>query len=257
MTRYNLSFAGAGRVAAALCIAMYRAGHKIISVVSESGTGGKPLACKCNSSWSADLSFDRSTDIVIIAVPDNRLEEVLSAIKCSPDTIVAHTAGSYGLEIFPDHLNNKGVFYPLQTFSKDREIDLTSIPFLLEASGDHSGRILESLALSVNGKVYYVDTERRKKIHLAAVFICNFTNHMLAIGKEIASGAGAPFEWFEPLITETFSKALENGPDSSQTGPAVRNDRNTIEKHLELLSLSPDIQKLYNEVTQSIIRYHK
>ena len=257
MTRYNLSFAGAGRVAGALCMAMYRAGHKIISIVSESGTGGRLLASECNSSWSPDLIFDKSTDIVIIAVPDNRLEEVLSRIRCSPDTIVAHTAGSFGLEIFPDHLNNKGVFYPLQTFSKDRQIDFYGLPFLLEASTDHSARILENLALSVNGKVNFVDTERRRKIHLAAVFICNFTNHMLTIGKEIASGAGAPFEWFEPLIIETFSKALENGPDISQTGPAIRNDRNTIEKHLEMLTLSTDLQKLYNEVTQSIIRYHK
>jgi predicted short-subunit dehydrogenase-like oxidoreductase (DUF2520 family) len=256
MIRYNLSFAGAGRVAGALCMAMYRAGHNIISIVSESGTGGRPLARECNSSWSPDLIFNKSTDIIIIAVPDNRLEEVLSRIKCSPDSIVAHTAGSYGLEIFPDHLTNKGVFYPLQTFSKGRQIDFNGLPFLLEASGENCARILENLALSVNGKVNYVDTERRKKIHLAAVFICNFTNHMLTTGKEIASGAGAPFEWFEPLIRETVSKALENGPEASQTGPAVRNDRNTIEKHMELLSLSPDIQKLYYEVTQSIIRYY-
>ena len=256
MIRYNLSFAGAGRVAGALCMAMYRAGHNIISIVSESGTGGRPLAGECNSSWSPDLIFNESTDIIIIAVPDNRLEEALSRIKCSPDSIVAHTAGSYGLEIFPDHLTNKGVFYPLQTFSKGRQIDFNGLPFLLEASGENCARILENLALSVNGKVNYVDTERRKKIHLAAVFICNFTNHMLTTGKEIASGAGAPFEWFEPLIRETVSKALENGPEASQTGPAVRNDRNTIEKHMELLSLSPDIQKLYYEVTQSIIRYY-
>jgi len=108
----------------------------------------------------------------------------------------------------------------------------------------------------VNGRVHFVDPDRRRKIHLAAVFVCNFANHMFTIGKEIASGAEAPFEWFAPLINETVAKALIKGPYESQTGPAVRNDRNTIGKHMELLSLSPDIQKLYHDVTQSILQHH-
>jgi predicted short-subunit dehydrogenase-like oxidoreductase (DUF2520 family) len=170
---------------------------------------------------------------------------------------VAHTAGSYGLEVFPANLKRTGVFYPLQTFSKGRRINFRDLPFLLEVSGRNTGEILEKLAGSIEGKAYFVDKESRKKIHLAAVFVCNFTNYMLTIGKELSSQAGVSFELFEPLIKETISKALENGPDVSQTGPAVRKDKNTIEKHLELLSFSPDLQNLYNEVTQSIIKHYK
>jgi predicted short-subunit dehydrogenase-like oxidoreductase (DUF2520 family) len=257
MTSYKLSFAGAGRVAGALCTALHSAGHTIIRIVSQSPSEGWRLATECKASWSKDLNFSEPTDIIIVAVPDNSLEAVLSAIRCSPDTLVVHTAGSYGLDVFPENFRNRGVFYPLQTFSKERIIDFNELPFLLEASDDQSKHILENLALSVNGRVHFVDPDRRRKIHLAAVFVCNFTNHMFTIGQEIASGAGVPFELFAPLINETVAKALINGPYESQTGPAVRNDRNTIAKHMELLSLSPDIQKLYHDVTQSILQHHK
>lgn len=257
MVQYNLSFAGAGRVAEALCREMYRAGHRIIKIVSESPSSGKSLAIECDALWSGELNFNDRTDIIIVAVPDQRLADVLSEIQCSPDTLIAHTAGSYGLDVFPDHIKNKGVFYPLQTFSKGRNINFIDLPFLLETNNGYTAEMLGKLALSIKGKVHFIDVERRKKVHLAAVFICNFTNYMLTIGKEITAGADIPFEWFENLIRETISKALENGPEFSQTGPAVRNDMNTIGKHLELLSSSPDIQKLYNDITQSIIQHYK
>jgi len=257
MTRYNLSFAGAGRVAGALCREMYRSGHKILQIVSESATNGKPLAGECKAIWSQELGFRYSPDIIIVAVPDSKLKEVLSAVRCPEHTIVAHTAGSYGLDVFPLRLRKTGVFYPLQTFSKGRILSLRDMPFLLEASGTDTGNALESLAMSVEGKVLFTDTDHRRKIHLAAVFVCNFTNHMLAAGERITAEAGLSFKLLEPLIRETVSKALENGPELSQTGPAVRNDINTIEKHLELLSFSPDLQYLYNEVTQSIMKQYK
>jgi len=184
------------------------------------------------------------------------LEKVLSSIKCSEHTVVAHTAGSYGLDIFPVHLNNKGVFYPLQTFSKGRNINFNDLPILIEASKPGTGKILKDIAEAIKGKVHFIDTEHRKRLHLAAVFVCNFTNHMLVAGKEITSGVGLSFELLEPLIRETISKALENGPENTQTGPAARNDLNTIEKHLELLSFSPELQKIYKEVSQSIINHH-
>jgi len=257
MTRYNVSFAGAGRVAGALCREMYRSGHRILQIVSETAANGKPLAKECKALWSQELIFKDLPDIIIAAVPDDRLKDVLSAIKCPEQTVVAHTAGSYGLDIFPSGLKRTGVFYPLQTFSKGRIVGLRNVPFLLEASGNDTGEILERLAISVKGKVQFIDTGLRKKIHVAAVFACNFTNHMLTAGKKISSEAGVSFKLFEPLIWETISKALENGPEISQTGPAVRNDITTIEKHLELLSFSPELHDLYNEVTMSIIKHYK
>lgn len=256
MTRYNLSFAGAGRVAGALCKEMYRCGHKIIQVSSETVVRGEALAHSCKARWSGELTFEQANDIIIVAVPDMNLEKVLSSIRCSEHTVLAHTAGSYGLDVFPAEIRNKGVFYPLQTFSKDRSINFRELPFLIEASNQGTEGILKDLAESVKGQVHFIDTERRKMLHLAAVFVCNFTNHMLNAGNQITLKAGLSFELLRPLITETISKALENGPENSQTGPALRNDLNTIEKHLELLSFSPELQKIYRELSGSIINHY-
>lgn len=257
MVRYNLSFAGAGRVAGALCMKMHHSGMKILKVVSETETSGKPLAGSCNAEWSEMLTFQETNDIIIVAVPDHRLMEVTMNIRCHENTIVAHTAGSYGLEVFPASIKRKGVFYPLQTFTKGRNIGFKDLPFLLEASDAESEGKLKKLAESIGGKALFIDNEGRKALHLAAVFVNNFTNHMLVAGKELTSKAGLPFNLLEPLILETISKALENGPEVSQTGPAVRNDIDTIEKHLNLLSFSPELQNIYREVTLSIIKSYK
>ncbi len=178
-------------------------------------------------------------------------------ISCTRETLVAHTAGSFGLDIYPEQIVRKGIFYPLQTFSENRKVSFTDLPFLLEASDSDSSEILRNLAESIHGNVYFVDTEKRRMIHLAAVFVNNFSNHMLTLGKEVALKSGFTFELLAPLIKETFSKALYSGPENSQTGPAVRHDKNTIEKHMELLSFSPDLQRVYKEMTKSIIDYYR
>jgi len=256
MFQHNISFAGAGNVAAALCRKIYEEGIKIDLIVSVSEENGRSLAESCDASWSTEPEFPDSTDLIIVAVPDHKLRSVLENIKCRPDTLVAHTAGSIGLEIFPECLTGKGVFYPLQTFSRERKVDFTDLPFLLESSDEQSSALLEELVLSIGGKAYFVCTEKRIMLHLAAVFICNFTNHMLTDGKLVAEKAGIPFPIFYPLLKETLSKAIDLGPDKSQTGPAIRNDQNTIEKHLELLSFSPELKRIYREMTISIINYY-
>ncbi|MEI8224316.1 MAG: DUF2520 domain-containing protein [Bacteroidota bacterium] len=256
MIQYNISFAGAGRVAGALCRELYHVGFRIDLIVSESENSGRLLADSCKASWSTNLKFPDSTGVIIVAVPDHRIKSVLSTLKCRPDTLVVHTAGSIGLDVFPEHIKRKGIFYPLQTFSKERKVVFKDLPFLLESSDKESLVILENLAGSIGGKVHFVDTEHRRMLHLAAVFVCNFTNHMLTAGKELAFNAGFPFEVLGPLVKETISKAMDTGPENSQTGPAVRNDQNTIEKHLELLSFSPELQRLYSELTRSIIKYY-
>ncbi len=257
MVQYNLSFAGAGRVAGALCREMYSRGIYIQHIVSESKSSAKPLADECNASWSDSLVFDDKTDIIIVAVPDHKLNRVLKNIKCTEDTLVAHTAGSFGLEVFPSRFKNTGVFYPLQTFTNNRKILFNDLPFFIEASNSQMETILKNLVESLGGKIYIVDKENRRLLHLAAVFVCNFVNHMLTAGKEIVSKTGLSYEVLEPLIMETILKARELGPDQSQTGPAVRNDKNTIVKHMDLLSFSPQLKKIYKEVTESIIKHYK
>jgi predicted short-subunit dehydrogenase-like oxidoreductase (DUF2520 family) len=256
MFNHRISFAGAGKVATAMCRKIFEAGIKIDLIVSVSEENGRSLAGSCDAIWSPVPEFPISTDIIIVAVPDQRLKNVLENIRCGEDTLVVHTAGSMGLDSFPEQLTRRGVFYPLQTFSTGRKVDFTNIPILLESSDKRSSALLEELAASIGGRTCFVNTDQRTLIHLAAVFICNFSNHMFTMGKQIAGKADVPFDIYHPLLQETISKAMNIGPEKSQTGPAFRNDRNIIEKHLELLSFSPDLQKMYKEITMSIINFY-
>jgi predicted short-subunit dehydrogenase-like oxidoreductase (DUF2520 family) len=256
MYQNNISFAGAGRVADALCKELYSAGFRIDMVTSETGIHGKILADSCKAKWSSELVFPDSTRVIIVAVPDHSLKSVLDSLKCRPGTLIVHTAGSFGLDIFPEQVEHKGIFYPLQTFSRNRKVSFIDLPFLLESSDDESSEILKSLAESIGGSVHFVDTEQRKMLHLAAVFVNNFTNHLLTEGRELALKAGFPFEILIPLMKETIFKAVEIGPENSQTGPALRHDHNTVEKHLELLSFSPEMQRVYKEMTSAIMEYY-
>jgi predicted short-subunit dehydrogenase-like oxidoreductase (DUF2520 family) len=256
MIHYNISFAGAGRVAGALCREMYRAGHNIGLIVSETEENGVPLADSSGARWSGDLKFPDNTDVIIVAVPDHKLSSVLGKMEFNPETLIVHTAGSFGLDVFNKKMKRKGVLYPLQTFSMGRNVNFKDLPVFIESTDDGSSDILISLAESIGCQVYFTTTEQRRMLHLAAVFVCNFTNHMLRAGKEVALRAGFPFDVLRPLLEETYLKAADIGPESAQTGPAIRNDINTIEKHLELLSFSPELLRIYEEMTQSIIKYY-
>jgi predicted short-subunit dehydrogenase-like oxidoreductase (DUF2520 family) len=256
VNKYSISFVGAGRVAGIMCRVMYKTGFKIDMIVSKSEIGGTILANDCDAIWSDKPVLPDSTKIIIVAVPDRNVKGVLGKIKCNPKTIVVHTAGSIGIDVFPVSLPRHGVFYPLQTFSPNRIISFSNLPVFIEASDAYSSAVLANIALTLGAKSYFSDAEHRRILHLAAVFVCNFTNHMMARGKELALNAGYSFEDLKPLITETVLKAFETGPENSQTGPAVRNDKNTVKKHLELLSFDRDLQRMYREISGSIYRYH-
>lgn len=241
----------------ALCSRLAESGHHIRTIVTPSPVRGKQLAESFNAVWKTEPVFDNNTDIIIVSVPDNKLRQVLSGIVCGSNTVVAHTAGSFGLEVFPERITRKGVFYPLQTFSEGRMPDFRDLPLLLEESDPSTGCILRQLATTISHKVHFVDLEKRRVLHLAAVFACNFTNHMLTAANEISGSAGFSPDMLAPLIKETFSKALSAGPENSQTGPAVRNDIITISKHLELLSAWPAFREMYRAITDSITGYYK
>lgn len=255
MYHNNISFAGAGRVAYSLCREFYTAGFKIDMIVSGNKTGST-LADSCNAGWSSDLKFPESTKVVLVAVPDHKLSEVLNEIQVAPGTIIAHTAGSFSLETIPERFEHKGIFYPLQTFSRNRKISFAELPVFIESSDDESFAVLRKMADAIGGHVYRASFEQRKMLHLAAVFVCNFTNHMLTLGKAISAKSGFGFEIFEQLIKETIAKALDSGPENSQTGPAVRNDLNTIGKHLQMLSDSQGMRNIYLAMTSSITEYY-
>jgi predicted short-subunit dehydrogenase-like oxidoreductase (DUF2520 family) len=257
MLSYKIAFAGAGKVASALCKVMYNSGHSITKIVSPGKEKGEIAASLCCSEWSDQLTFSDDTDIIIVAVPDQRLEEVIASIRCSTHSIVAHTAGSFGLEVFPGSITRKGVFYPLQTFTMGRDINFPEVPLFIEAGDEETGSVLGTVGESLGCTVYRSDLKHRQLLHVAAVFVSNFTNYMLTSGKVISGKAGISFDLLQPLIIETVNKALKGNPADSQTGPAIRYDLNTIEKHMELLSFSPELKKMYKEISESIMNYYR
>jgi predicted short-subunit dehydrogenase-like oxidoreductase (DUF2520 family) len=252
----RISFIGAGRVAEALCMELFSKSYHINKIVSRSKSAGEALACQCGAVWSDTAEFSEDTDIIFVAVSDSNIVEVLEKLKCGQETIVAHTAASFGLDIFPETIKRKTVFYPLQTFSYGRKIDFNGLPVFIESSDEATATVMTEVAKSVGSKLFFADSQSRKMLHLAAVFACNFTNHLLARGKEIAIKSGFSFEELKPLITETIAKAFDNSPENSQTGPAERNDEITMSKHLEMLSFDNDLEKIYNDISTSIIHYH-
>ena len=256
MKRYTISFVGAGRVAGVLCMELFLQGYHIEKIVSRSKQMGKALACKCGAAWSNIADFSENTDIIFVAVSDSNIREVLEQLQCGKETIVAHTAASFGLDIFPEKIKRMAVFYPLQTFSHDRKIDFNELPIFIESSDEAVLTVMTDVADSIGAKTFFTDTQSRILLHLAAVFVCNFTNHLLARGKEIAEKSGFSFEELKPLIAETISKAFDNAPEESQTGPAERNDKITISKHLEMLSFDNNLERIYNDISTSIIDYH-
>jgi predicted short-subunit dehydrogenase-like oxidoreductase (DUF2520 family) len=185
-------------------------------------------------------------DITILAVSDDAIAAVSLKIT---NSLVVHTSGSSSIKDLKN-ATNKGVFYMLQTFSKDKEIDFSKVPFCLEAENKEDYLLLETLAKAIGVKVYTINSEQRKAIHVAAVFVNNFTNHLYKIGNDICEENKVPFEILQPLIDETSQKIKILSPEKSQTGPAIRNDKKTIKNHLELLN--SEQQKIYKMLTKSI-----
>lgn len=191
----------------------------------------------------------QEADVYIISVTDNAINEVSNQLSFK-NKLVVHTSGTSSIDIL-DAKNRKGVFYPLQTFSKSKEVDFSSIPLCLEAENEDDFKTLEILAKAISNKVYNISSEQRKSLHVAAVFVSNFVNHMYVIGSGICEENNVPFEVLQPLIQEVANKITTLSPKDAQTGPALRNDTKTIEKHIEFLKDS-NYQDIYKLLTQSI-----
>lgn len=195
----------------------------------------------------------KEADIYIISVSDNAITEVSQNLPFS-NKFVVHTSGSADLTNL-DSKNRRGVFYPLQTFTKNKPVIFSEIPFCLETEFEEDYNFLQQFALYFSQKIYKITSEQRKYIHVSAVFVSNFANHMFTLGNEICKENHIPFEIFKPLIQETVNKIGILEPIEAQTGPAVRNDSKTIKKHLELIG-NEKIKSLYLEITESIQNYN-
>lgn len=195
---------------------------------------------------SRKLDTVPKADVTIIAVSDDAIAKVSSKIS---NPFVVHTSGSFALKSLKNK-TRKGVFYMLQTFSKDKKVDFSDVPFCLEAENEKDLLLLKKLANLIGKNVYQINSEQRKALHVAAVFVNNFTNHLYKIGEDICEENNVPFKILHPLIKETSEKIKELSPEKAQTGPAIRNDKKTIKNHLDLLN--KEQQKIYTILTKSI-----
>lgn len=195
----------------------------------------------------------RDADLYIVALKDAVLRQLAPVlVKGREQALFVHTAGSMSMDLWKGLVKRYGVLYPMQTFSKQREVDFNTVPFFIEASAPAEVELLRMVAVRLSPKVYEVTSGQRRYLHLAAVFACNFANHMYALSSHILEKQGIPFEVMLPLIDETAGKVHELSPTQAQTGPAVRYDENVISKHLEMLADEESLQELYEKISKSI-----
>lgn len=249
----KVSFIGSGNVATHLATKLFTAGVHIHQIASLTSATADDLAQKVGANGITDLEkleLDQ-IDFLIVAVRDDVLPEMAHKIN-KASCIIAHTSGTSPMNTFENH-ENYGVFYPLQTFSKHKSIDIKSTPFCIEGNKEDVVKSLKSLAELIADNVQFVDTETRKSIHIAAVFACNFSNHMLAIAEDILNDKHVSLSILQPLVEETIQKAFSGKPKEMQTGPAARNDQKVITDHLAKLSSHTLHQTIYKNISQSII----
>lgn len=189
-------------------------------------------------------------DLYIISVTDTAIVELANQIPFD-HAFVVHTSGSMPMTVLPNK-HRKGVFYPLQTFTKNKEVDFKEIPICLEAENERDLLLLKTVAEKISSKVYTINSEQRKAMHVAAVFVCNFVNHLYQLGHEVCNEHNIPFEILHPLIAETANKIQYLPPEDAQTGPAKRNDTITINSHLNFLT-DTNKKEIYKILTKSII----
>ncbi|MGL2963405.1 Rossmann-like and DUF2520 domain-containing protein [Flavobacterium sp. RSB2_4_14] len=203
-----------------------------------------------NDKIISNYNLLKAVDLLIIAVTDNAIAGVSDQIPFE-NQLVVHTSGSVSMDAL-NSKNHQGVFYPLQTFSVSKEVDFNIIPICLEATTEKDYQILETIAKSISEVVYHINSEQRKALHVAAVFVSNFVNYLYQIGNEICHENDLPFDILKPLITETANKIKTLSPAQAQTGPAKRNDTQTINAHLSFLK-NDNQKEIYKLLTKSII----
>jgi predicted short-subunit dehydrogenase-like oxidoreductase (DUF2520 family) len=252
----TISFIGSGNLAWHLAPALDNAGFVVKEVYSRNARHAESLTERLyQAEVKASLDFSTSpSSIFIVAVNDESINEIAREIILPDEAVLTHTSGSVPLSDLQFAATlNIGVFYPLQTFTKNKKIDFRQTPIFIESVNQETEIVLTSLAQAISGQVIKIASEERKALHVAAVFASNFTNHMLTISKKIMEQNGLEYDWLRPLISETINKSLQLGPEDTQTGPAKRGDIEILEKHLAFLQNDPAIADMYKIISQHII----
>lgn len=249
----NIVLLGSGNVATHLGKALAGAGYDVLQVYSPTATNAQSLAGELAAEAIDDISsVTADADLYVIAVKDDAIEQVAAQLPASLSGTVVHTAGSVGVSVLAAHATRYGVLYPVQTFSKAKPVDFSLIPVAVEASDDATYQQLAQLAGSLSSRVFLCASHQRLALHVAAVFACNFTNHLYAIGADILHNHGLDFDLLRPLILETAEKAMQYRPEDVQTGPAARGDVHTMQRHLAALDGHPDLATLYKIISDHI-----
>ena len=252
----RIAFIGAGRLATNLGLTLLGAGHEIVSVYSRTMQSAEALAERIGGKpVDRAENLPMEADAYIIAVKDSALAEVIPAVtKGREHQVFMHTAGSMPMSMFQGMARHYGVFYPMQSFSKERPVDFAEIPTFIEANDEKAMQVIRRLAESITERIYPLSSDDRQYLHLAAVFACNFVNHCYAMSAEILEQHGMSFDVMLPLIDETARKVHQLHPQEAQTGPAVRYDENVIRHQIQLLREHPFMKDLYERMSLNIHR---
>ena len=249
----NIILLGSGNVATHLGVALKNSNYTIVQVYSKSIENAKLLANKLDAHFTNNLSKLKSADLIIISINDDAISSILSQIK---NTAIVHTSGSIGLNVFKKKFSTYGVFYPLQTFNKEVDINISEIPFCIEGNSLEFEKQLITIAKALSNNVVKMNSQQRKQLHIAAIFACNFSNHMYSIADDLLSEKDIDFKILLPLIRKTIANLESKKPKEVQTGPAKRKDTSIVQDHITTIK-EKEIKELYQKITANIIKYHE
>lgn len=251
----NVVIIGAGNLAAHLAPALHRKGVNVVQVLNRSRSAGERLAGKVHAEYKPGFGeADQTAELYILAVSDSAIGEVAMQLGLR-DQLLVHTSGSVAIDSLSGASSNTGVFYPLQTFSKNKRINFSRIPVCIEANTAGNEKKLMQLAGLLSSKVQLLDSAQRKVLHMTAVFAGNFPSFMYTIAEDLLKKHGIPFSLLKPLILQTAAAAMQEDVFSRQTGPAVREDSRIMDEHLEMLSKLGDYMEIYDLISKSIIKH--
>lgn len=255
----NIGLIGSGNVATHLGLALHNNGHRVVQVYSRNLTHAQALASQLQAQAIDSIeALDITLDIYIIAVKDGAISTIAAQLTAfNLQGTVVHTSGSTDIAVLSGVGQNTGVLYPLQTFSKAQTIDFKKVPLLLEASNPHVLAQLDELAKGLSPHIYHYSSAQRRSLHLAAVVACNFSNYLYSVANQYLNEQGVSFDLLKPLILETAQKVQQHAPITVQTGPAVRGDQAILDMHLNMLQQQPELQQLYQVLSEGIGKLHQ
>ncbi|MDR2936283.1 MAG: DUF2520 domain-containing protein [Rikenellaceae bacterium] len=256
MQRTGVTVVGSGRVAGAFCRRLAELGKTGVQLLARNIETGRKIADETGAVLRSVPQALTPSAIYIIAVSDRAIREATDTL-ISGDGLVVHTSGGCSLDEISPRIARRGALYPLQTFGSAQPIDFKKIPLFIETENAADFPELEGFARRLSGSVSACDSIQRQQMHVAAVFACNFVNHLYAVGQQLMERNGLDPELLRPLIEQTAAQAATGSPAALQTGPAVRGDRFVIERHLETLRDDPQWREIYSLLTDSIINATK